>query len=254
MMYVGTAFLPGWLVDLEGRSIRSFAPHAVLVDLMRVLITILAAGGALLAPQAAGAATIEALGPCYRSVDAETRQTVPVKASGFTPGARVNVYIDGRVVQENVTVLSEGQIEGGVSAPYQASGERPFTLTVTQVGQPSNTASTSSRVAALALRLKPRKAKPSRRVRFLGRGFIDGTEVFAHYVRKGKLRKTVSLGAPKGPCGRVSVKRRQIPVADPALGRWTLQVDNQQTYSAEPPSVFTRLTITVTRALPASGR
>jgi hypothetical protein len=220
---------------------------------MRVLITILAAAGALLAPQAAGAATIEALGPCYRSVDAEMRETVPVKASGFTPGERVNVYIDGRVVQENVTVLPEGRIEGGVSAPYQASGERPFTLSVAQVGQPSNTASTSSRVAALALRLKPRQAKPSQRVRFIGRGFTDGTEIFAHYVRKGKLRKTVSLGAPQGPCGRVSVKRRQFPVKRPAIGRWTLQVDNQASYSAEPPGVFMQIAIRVTEVLRRSG-
>jgi hypothetical protein len=222
--------------------------------LMRVLTPILAVTAALLAPQAAAAATIDPLGPCYRSVDSETRETVLVKASGFTPGEKVNVYIDGRVVQENVTVLPDGNIEGGVAAPYQASGERSFTLTVTQVGQPSNTASASSRVAALALRLKPRKADPGRRVRFLGRGFIDGTEVFAHYVRKGKLRKTVSLGVPQGPCGRVDVKRRQIPVARPALGRWTLQVDNEETYSREPPGVFMRLTITVTRAFTASAR
>ena len=220
------------------------------VKLMRVLSTILATGAVLLAPQAAAAATIQPLGACYRSVDSDTRETVPVKASGFTPGERVNVYLDGQVVQENVTVMSEGEVEGGVAAPYQRSGERPFTLTVTQIDQPSNTASASSRVTALALRLKPRRAAPSRRVQFIGRGFIDGTEVFAHYVRKGKLRKTVSLGAPQGPCGQVSVKRRQIPVNRPALGRWRLQVDNEETYTPEPPGVFMRLAITVTRAFP----
>lgn len=251
-MYVGTAFLPGWLVDLEGVLSDPLGLVRCWVTLMRVLATILAAGAALLAPQAAAAATIEPLGACYRSVgpDADDRETVLVKASGFTPGEHVSVYLDGKVVEENVTVLPEGRIEGGVPAPYQARGERPFTLTVTEVGQPSNTASASSRVTALALRLKPRRAAPSRRVRFIGRGFVDGTEVFAHYVRKGKLRKTVSLGAPQGPCGRVSVKRRQIPVTRPALGRWTLQVDNEETYSAEPLGVFMRLAITVTRAFP----
>jgi hypothetical protein len=217
---------------------------------MRVLTTILAAGAALLAPQAAAAAAIDPLAPCYRSVDADTRETVPVRASGFTPGEKVNIYLDDTLVREGVTVLPEGRIEGGVSAPYQARGERPFTLTVTQVGQSANTASTSSRVTALALRLKPRRADPKRRVRFIGRGFIDGTEVFAHYVRKRKLRKTVSLVAPQGPCGRVSVKRRQIPVRRPALGRWTLQVDNEAIYTPEPPGVFMRLAITVTRAFP----
>lgn len=218
------------------------------------MTTILAASAVLLVPDAARGATVVPLGPCYRSVDADTRETVPVRADGFTPGERVNVYIDGQVVRENIIVLPDGKVEGGVPAPYQPTGERPFTLTVTEVDQPSNTASASSRVTALALRLKPQRARPNRRVRFLGRGFTDGTEVFAHYVRKGKLRKTVSLGAPQGPCGRVSVKRRQIPVKRPALGRWTLQVDNQQTYSPEPPSVFMRLTITVTRNPLASAR
>ena len=217
---------------------------------MRVQYAILAAAAALLVPQAAEAASLAPLGACYRSLDLETRELVPVRASGFTPGERVNVYIDGRVVQENVVVLQDGQVEGGVPAPYQPTGERPFTLTVTEVDQPSNTATASSRVTALALRLKPKRARPNRRVRFVGRGFTDGTEVFAHYVRKDKLRKTVSLGAPQGPCGRVSVKRRQIPVKRPALGRWTLQVDNLQTYGAEPPGVFMRVAITVTRAFP----
>ena len=217
------------------------------------MTTILAASAVLLAPQAAGAATLESLGACYRSVDLNTRETVPVRGSGFTPGERVNVFIDGQIVQENVVVLPDGQIEGGVLAPYQPTGERPFTLTVTEVDQPSNTAAASSRVTALALRLKPRRARPNRRVRFIGRGFIDGTEVFAHYVRKDKLRKTISLGAPQGPCGRISVKRRQIPLKRPALGRWRLQVDNQPAYSPEPPSVFMRLTITVTRSPFASA-
>ena len=83
-------------------------------------------------------------------------------------------------------------------------------------------------------------------MRIIGRGFI-GTDAYAHYVRKGKARKTVRLGAPQGPCGRIDVKRRQIPVKRPALGRWTLQVDNQKTYSAMPDSVVATLSITVSK-------
>ena len=86
-------------------------------------------------------------------------------------------------------------------------------------------------------------------MRFIGRGFTEGTEVFAHYVRKGKLRKTVSLGAPQGPCGRIDGQAPPDPDQAPAVGRWTLQVDNQPIYSAEPVSVFVRLAITVRREL-----
>jgi hypothetical protein len=247
MMYVGTAFLPGWLVDLG----------AVLSDplglmrcsgslMMRVSPTILAAAAALLVPQAAQAAQLEPLAPCYRSVDERTRETVPVRASGFTPGEHVNVYVDGVLAQQDVVVLTDGQIAGGVPAPHVEKGERPFMLTVTEVEQPSNTASVMSRVTALSLRLKPRRAAPDRRVRVIGSGFVDGTDVYAHYVRKRKLRKTVRLGAPQGPCGRIDVMRRQLPLRKPALGRWTLQVDNQKAYSAQPDGVRVLLPITVT--------
>ena len=216
---------------------------------MRLLRPILGvAAAALLAPQAAQAAALDPLGACYRSLDSETRESVPVPGTGFTPGETVTVSIDGAVVEE-AFADTNGEVSGDVPAPYQEGGERPFTVTLTEARQPANTASASSRVTALALRLSPQRAAPSKRVRFLGRGFTDGTEVFAHYVRAGKLRKTVSLGAPQGPCGRVSVKRRQIPIKRPAVGRWTLQVDNQPIYSAEPVSVFVRLAINVSRVL-----
>jgi hypothetical protein len=216
--------------------------------LRRPLIAALAAAGTLLAPQAAQAATITPLKPCYRSVDAVERELVHVEATGFTPGAGVDVLIDGELVAR-VSALPDGSLVGDVDAPYQDRGERPFTLTLDELGTNANTVSATSRVAALALRLKPRRAEPSRRVRFLGRGFTDGAEVFAHYVRAGKLRKTVSLGAPTGPCGRVDVRRPQIPIKRPKVGRWELQVDNQPTYSATPITVAVTVPITVRRVL-----
>ncbi len=213
--------------------------------LSRTLIA-MSAAAALAAPQAAQAATIEPLAACYRSVDATERELIRVRAAGFTPGATVNVLLDGSV-EATAKALEHGDVMGSVDAPYQARGERPFALTLTERDKPANTVTITSRVAALALRLKPRRAAPSRKVRFLGRGFIDGPEVFAHYLRGGKLRKTVSLGMPDGPCGRVDVRRRQIPVKRPKLGRWTLQVDNQADYT--PDAVNVKVTINVRRAL-----
>jgi hypothetical protein len=212
--------------------------------MMRVSPTILAAGAALLVPQAAQAAYLAPLAPCYRSVDADTLEPVPVWANGFTPGEHVNVYVDSRLVERDVVVLTDGQISGEVDAPYIATGERPFTVTVTEVEQPWNTATVSSRVTALSLRMKPRNTRPDRRVRIIGRGFI-GTNAYGHYVRRNKLRKTVRLGAPQGPCGRIDVKRPQIPIDEPAFGRWTLQVDNQKEYSATPAGVLMTLIIRV---------
>jgi hypothetical protein len=201
---------------------------------------------ALLAPQAAQAATLDGLGACYRSVDPDTRELVPVHGRGFTPGQAVTVSIDGGVVKEGVIADTNGEVIGSVPAPHQPRGERPFMLTVTEVNQPANIASAASRVTALALRLKPRRAGARRRVRFIGRGFTDGTSVYAHYIRSERHRRTVRLGTPQGPCGRIDVKRRQFPF-EPTVGRWTLQVDNQPAFSDEPVSVFVRLGITVRR-------
>src|SRR5688500_1981782 len=115
-------------------------------SLMHLLRPILgAAAAALLVPQAADAAALEGLAPCYRWVVQETRETVPVRGAGFTPGETVTVRIDGVVVAEGIRVLTDGKVVGAVTAPYQSSGERPFMLTVTEDNQPSNTAGAASR-------------------------------------------------------------------------------------------------------------
>jgi len=232
---------------------RSFAARAVFQAVVRRIIVIAAAATALF-PQAAQAVTLDPLKPCYRSVDETTTEPVHVVGRDFTPGSEVAVTIDGATTQAFAD--QQGVVEGDVKAPFRASGERAFTLTLTETAKPANTIGVTSRVTALAMRLKPAKAKPSKKVRFIGRGFTDGggTMVYAHYVRAGKLRKTVALGAPQGPCGTLDVKRRQIPISKPKTGRWTLQVDNQQAYSPQPFGVFVRLAITVRRVLRAQAR
>ena len=214
----------------------------------RTLIGLALVAG-LAAPQAAQAAVLAPLAACYRSVDETSRENVAVQASGFTPGANIDVYIDGVRVQSGVLALPDGTVSGSVDAPYQGFGQRQFTLTVIERETPGNTASATSLVTALDMRLKPRRTAPHREVRFLGRGFTDGVEVFGHYLRRGKLRKTVSLGAPQGPCGRVDIKRRQIPIRNPHVGRWVLLVDNQAEYSKDPPGVSVEVPITVRRVV-----
>jgi hypothetical protein len=214
----------------------------------RTLIGLAAVAGLTAAP-AAQAAVLAPLAPCYRSVDEFARENVGIQASGFTPGASVDVFIDGVSVQSGVQALPDGTVAGSVDAPYQGFGERAFTLTLTEREKPDNTVSATSQVTALDMRLRPRRARPQRQVRFLGRGFIDGPEVFGHYVRGGKLRKTVSFGAPEGPCGRVDVRRRQIPIRNPRVGRWILQVDNQYEYSEQPAGVSVDVPITVRRVV-----
>jgi hypothetical protein len=217
---------------------------------MRLPPVLVAAIAALVLPQTARAAVLQPLKPCYVSVDSETRESVTVAGSGFTPGALVDVSVDGKVEPQPATVRPDGTIRGSVAAPVRRRGQRPFTLTVAERGRPANTVQATSLVTALAVRMVPQVARPSQRVRFVGRGFTADRPVLGHYVFGGELRKTVRFGRPHGPCGRFSVRRRQIPLRHPQRGRWTLQVDTQPMYSPTPLGVSVRLAITVRHHLP----
>jgi hypothetical protein len=204
---------------------------------------------ALLCAATADAAVLEPLKPCYVSVHEGQREPIDLRASGFTPGSRVDVTIDGTIVFRDVEVDPAGSVSGRVSAPFQAAGERPFTVSVTQQDNPANTASANTMVTALKVHVRPRRAPSSRRVRFSGRGFTAGRPVFGHYVYGGQVRKTVRFGLPQLPCGTFSAVRRQIPIRSPRVGEWTLQVDQQRRYSPHPPGVAVPITIRVERVV-----
>jgi hypothetical protein len=197
---------------------------------------------------AAAAPVLQPLKPCYVSVDPATRENVLVRASGFTPFSLVDPLIDGSdQVPDGVRADAAGRVRGVVQAPYVASGERPFTLQLVERDRPQDEVSASALVTALFVDISPARARPSRRVRFTGSGFTARRAIFAHYVFGGRLRRTVRLAPSDGVCGDFSVRARQIPIDNPQTGRWTLQVDQQRRYSAQPASVAVRITIVVKR-------
>jgi hypothetical protein len=209
-------------------------------------------------PASAGAATWTApLARCYVSVGAavQKRQIVTVGANGFTPLGPVDVLLDGQPADatddgqpDPFFADPEGQVSAGVRVPYQPTGQRAFSLSVTERANPSNSVTVTSQVTALAVTLTPAVAPPSRRVRFTGRGFLKAAPVWGHYLFRGKLQRTVRLSRrPADACGTFSVKRRQIPVVRPHTGRWLLQVDQQKAYSKTPDSAFQPVRITVAR-------
>jgi len=141
-----------------------------------------------------------------------------------------------------------GALTGTVPAPFQARGQRPFTLAITDNANATLTLTAQSLVTALDVGVTPADARPSRRVRFHGRGFTGGPAIYAHYVRKGKVRKTVQLATAAGPCGTFDVRRRQLPIRRPATGRWMVQIDQERSWRKTPESVSVQLTIDVTRS------
>ena len=145
-----------------------------------------------------------------------TREALDLAGSGFTAGALVDVSLDGKV-ERTIQADAAGNLPPQVlQSPYQARGQGTFTLTAAEQGNPANAVTLPSRTTALELNLRPKRAKPSRRIRFSGSGFTAQSAVWAHYLYKGKLRKTVRLVRQiDNPCGTFSVRRRQIPVKRP---------------------------------------
>jgi hypothetical protein len=216
---------------------------------------------ALLVPAAAEAATIAPLKPCYVTAGtpaAQQREGVGIQAAGFTPNSTVSLAIDGQVVPggENLQVDANGNLTlqpDQVQAPFIEKGSRQFSVTLTQTDNPANTVTATSRTTALAVTGKPRRAPLRKRILFRGRGFTADKPVYAHYVYKGRLRKTVRMARKTGTCGTWRARRRQIPLANPAFGVWTIQFDQSKKYiDATDPnnqldSVAQLLTLTISR-------
>jgi len=203
---------------------------------------------ALLPAAPAVGAELEPLKPCYVSAGAEeaARESIHVRAHGFTPYAEVVVLLDGVEVVRTPTD-AVGYAEATVAAPYREQGEGEVVLTMQDPVNPAAAVIATTRVTALTTELSPARAQPSERVRFRGRGCTGDRGVYAHYLLRGRERRTVRLAKPRGACGTFSVRRRQIPVRRPDTGRWLVQVDQKRRYSEAPGTNWVRLLIRVRR-------
>ena len=194
---------------------------------MKPALATLAASLAAAAP-AAAEPTLAPLKPCYVaavSEEQERSETISLTGTGFTPGATIDIALDGNAAGRT-TAASDGALVYGLDAPLQRSGEREFTVTATEAGLAP--ASVTSRVSALSVRVRPRKARASQTVTFTGRGFTDpGVPVYLHHVLRGRNRRTIRLAEPAGPCGTFSVRRRQFPMRRPASGTWTFRFEQE---------------------------
>ena len=217
---------------------------------------IVATSALLLGPigSAAAAPVLEPLKPCYQSLgeDLRQRETIELRAHDFTPLGTVDVLIDGKPALTGGTVDAFGAIKASVSVPYQADGERTFSVTLTERENPANTVTATAMVSDLTVALRPKEARSSSRVRFRGRGFTGPSAVYGHYLQvrpdgTRRLRRTVRLARPAGTCGTFEVRRRQIPLQRPRTGLWVLQVDQQRDYAPDPASAKVEVEIRVTR-------
>jgi hypothetical protein len=211
---------------------------------------------ALAAPAAAQAVpTIAPLKPCYVTADTDVgpqSEGVQISATGFTPNSKVDLALDGvpYPAGNGLQTGPAGELTllEPIPAPFVQRGSRTFTITLTEQGNPANTVSATAKSTALGVAVKPKRSAPSDKVRFKGLGFTEERPIFAHYIYKGKVRKTVRMARRPRECGGFRVRRRQIAVRNPGLGVWTIQFDQSRRFvdPAVTPIVFVWLKIRVT--------
>jgi len=220
-----------------------------------------AATGALLAalvvPASAQAVpTIEPLKPCYVTAGTAAKpqgEGVGIRAAGFTPSSRVDLTLNGAPLEGGSSDLQVGEMGlltlDDFPAPFVRKGSKEFTVTLTEKDNPANTVSATARSTRLGVKVKPRRARPSQRIRFMGSGFTDEKPVYAHYTRGGKQVRRVRMVRRTGECGTWSVRKPQFPMKRPDQGTWFVQFDQSKRYidgtTGRLPSVYVRVKFTI---------
>ena len=190
----------------------------------RIPASLLALGALIALPAQAGAAQVGVLPnkPCYRS-----GESLLIGGTQYTPNSSVRITSDGAFIGA-VTTDHNGIFQGTLRVG-QRRGERTKTYTGTDVSNPANAASTTLRISALDVTVRPRSGRPGRRVRVNARGFTTGTRLYAHIVRR-RYRRNVGVGRLRGACRTLSARRRIFPRGTNP-GTYTVQFDTRRRFS-----------------------
>ena len=197
----------------------------------------------------AQAADVKTL-PCVPYVSGQP--TMPLAASGFTPGGIVTLYTSTpsnpapRILTTarldalgGFLSLPAGQAAPGVTPHQQpppfASPKRnlqTFTLFAEDRSNPAAPilASTTFQVVRFGMTRSPNPKRPRQTVKYTARGFLPGKRVYAHFRYRGVTRRTVSLGIAKGLCGITSRRMRALPT-NVRYGDWRAYIDQSRRFS-----------------------
>ena len=223
----------------------------------RFSLALLGTGGLVAACAApAGAATV-VTPPC--AVDVGAYRTVFIRGAGFTPGGSVQLsYTSPAFARPQFAASTQADGAGNFlvsafPAPFKSfrTQEQDFGLFAEDRSNPSLNALTRFRQVRYGVTVSPRRARPSRRVRYTVRGFVPGRNVYMHFRFAGKTRRTVKLGRPAAPCGKKSRRMRLLPTRV-RYGTWTVYVDQRRRFSRGAP-LQVRIRISVFRTFRSRG-
>ncbi|HWI08313.1 MAG TPA: hypothetical protein VNT54_12470 [Solirubrobacteraceae bacterium] len=196
-----------------------------------------------LAAPSARAASVQTL-PCVnyiqdRGAPSGAMATMPVVASGFTPGRPVTLWTSSARARPLPVISGLADASGvlkGLAAPpalaSPATNLESFSLIAADPTNPSLTAGPFAfSVVRFGMTRSPAPQRPDQRVKFSARGYVPGKRVYAHFRHRGRTRRTVTLGVAKGPCGITSRRMRALPTKL-RYGTWRVYVDQSERFSS----------------------
>ncbi|MCW3065015.1 MAG: hypothetical protein JWN32_2187 [Solirubrobacterales bacterium] len=185
------------------------------------------AGAALaLAPAAAHAATITVNDPCPRV--GIQNASVPITATGFTPGEQVAFYYNDFTTAITTAVADgAGGMSGGLPAP-DIGTHNQATETVLAKGLQSGATANSPAFPVVTPKVNlPNRGRPTSRVLYKVYGFNNGQPVYAHYSYHGHQKVVKKLGTAKAPCGLLQKRLQFLPTTFHA-GEWVYHFNNSK--------------------------
>jgi hypothetical protein len=200
--------------------------------------------GLMLAPAASPAPAVSVDRQCY----AAGRDVIALSGSGYTPGGEVGIAL----VSENgdrrlsATAGPDGIFAISVPAPTLSefgAMEPGFTLSFTASDRArQGSASPEPSVAATAATISEWTvdvpawrasgyARPRRPTTLSAYGWTTlGGTLYAHYVRGGRLLRTVAVGPLTGACGSLTLRTREFPFRPVPAGTYRVQYDTSRPY------------------------
>jgi len=195
--------------------------------LRRAVLTVAALSAAAALPAAASAALLRTDRGCYTR-----NQTVRVNGSGFTPGVRHPVTLDGRPFG-GLTADALGRVDGYFASPRPLAGRtsrRVVWLGMTDGADPARFAAVAFRVVHTDVAITPRQVTPGL-VNYSALGFTSGRDLYIHYLRRGRYQRTVRLGRLSGACHTLRTRAAMFPFRPVRPGVWRLVFDTSRRYS-----------------------
>lgn len=196
----------------------------------RILAVATSATSVLALAASAEAATISTL-PCIRTAD--SRGTVPMAGSGFTPGSSVSIRSEPPGVFASAVTDAAGNFASSSGPPSFNPFSRSlqtFTLTATDGVNPANVATTTYKQVRVGYSTNPATGRPTRKATHTVRGFVPGKNTYLHFRFNGQTKRNVKIGRANSPCGVASKRMALLPTRS-RPGKWTVYADQAAVYS-----------------------